>query len=91
MRRSAVRAHPDGRRRHAQQRLGEEELGRTVHANAVHRGVLERAGSADTGRTADRSILLAMRTGEALLRTTGWGDDRLARLIVRDIMLVDGR
>ncbi|WP_424862887.1 hypothetical protein [Streptomyces sp. MMS24-I29] len=69
--------------------LREEELSRAVHADAVQRGVLDRAGYAATVRASDRTVALATRTREALLRTTGWEADRLARLTVRDVALLD--
>ncbi|MFF8617126.1 hypothetical protein [Streptomyces sp. NPDC015350] len=69
--------------------LRQEELGRAVHADVVQRGVLDRAGSAGTARASDRSVALATRTREALLRATGWGTARLDRLTVDDVVLLD--
>ncbi|WP_326681688.1 hypothetical protein [Streptomyces sp. NBC_01237] len=72
------------------QPLKERELSRAMHAHAEQRSVLDRAGSAETARESDRAVALAKRTKEALLRTTGWEADRLARLTVRDVALLDG-
>ncbi|WP_326763403.1 hypothetical protein OG978_01225 [Streptomyces sp. NBC_01591] len=71
------------------QLLRKEEPSRAVHAHAVQRGVLDRAGSAETVRASDRAVALATRTREALLRTTGWEAEALARLTVRDVVLLD--
>ncbi|MFF8617157.1 hypothetical protein [Streptomyces sp. NPDC015350] len=71
------------------QPLREEELSRAMHANAVQRGVLDRAGSAEAVHASDRSVALVTRTREALLRAAGWEVDRLTRLTVRDVVLLD--
>ncbi|MFD0621461.1 hypothetical protein ACFQ2K_01085 [Streptomyces sanglieri] len=52
--------------------------------------MLDRAGSTETVRASDRTIALAARTRDALLRTTGWEAEALARLTVWDVALLDG-
>ncbi|MCX4784072.1 hypothetical protein [Streptomyces sp. NBC_01264] len=68
----------------------QEEFSRAVHADAVQRSALDRAGSAESVRTSERSVPLVTRTSEAMIRATGWDSERLSRLAVRDIALLGG-